>query len=149
MCPGSGRDAANMRGKPDGRFRAEDIQGRSSGLGPESRRDREPVNQTQLLPVLAAVRALSARCYGTAPDLTDLSRIVLMSRELHGYTHELVMDLTCAPGPVHVTETVEDIPVDDGWLDDPVTWLNEADPDEMRRPSIAALRACRRLDSAW
>ncbi len=107
------------------------------------------MSHSERLPVLAAVRALYARLYGTSPDLSDPKHIVLMSRQLHGWTHELVMDLKSEGGPVRITETVEDIPVDEGWLFDPVTWLDEADADELRRPSSFAVMACRRLDSEW
>ncbi len=87
--------------------------------------------QSKLVPILAAVRSLFTRFYGTVPDLTDLSSIVLMSQELHGYTHEMILDLTRSDGHPWITETVNDIPIDDGWLDEPVTWLNEAGADEV------------------
>ena len=96
--------------------------------------------QTELQRILSAVRSLFTRFYGTAPDLHDLSRIVLMSQQLHGFTHEIVLDLT--HNEAWLTETVEDIPIDDGYLTDAVTWLNEADADEMRRPSNLAVKTC-------
>ena len=96
--------------------------------------------QNQLNPILSAIRTLFSRLYGTLTDLTDLSRIVLMSQLLYGYTHELVMDLT--HDHALIMETIEDIPIDEGYLTDPVTWLNEADEDEMRRPSQLAVKTC-------
>ncbi len=102
--------------------------------------------QSKLVPILAAVRSLFTRFYGAVPDLTYLSSIVLMSQELHGYTHQMILDLTRSDGRPWITETVEDIPIDEGWLDDPVTWLNEADPDELRRPSKLAVKTCYILD---
>ena len=97
--------------------------------------------QSTLTPILSATKALFSRFYGTLPDLTNLSRIVLMSQPLYGYTHELVMDLTRSDH-AWIIETVENIPVDEGFLTDPVTWLNEADEDEMRRPSQLAVKTC-------
>ncbi len=96
--------------------------------------------QTELQRILSAVRALFSRFYGTAPDLTDPSHIVLMSQQLHGFTHEIVLDLT--HNEAWIMETVENIPIDDGYLQDAVTWLNEADIDEMRRPTNLAVKTC-------
>lgn len=96
--------------------------------------------QNQLNPILSAVRSLYSRFYGTLPDLHDLSRIVLMSQQLHGFTHEIVLDLT--HNEAWLTETVENIPIDDGPIPDAVTWLNEADIDEMRKPSNLAVKTC-------
>ncbi len=96
--------------------------------------------------LFAAIDTFMLRLYGEHADLMDLSRIILLSQQLHGYTHQIVMDLTRSP--VLVTETVEDIPVDEGWLPDPVAWLNEADADEMRKPSTLAVKTCYSLDNA-
>ena len=101
------------------------------------------MSQTEQLRIISAVRSLYSRFYGTFPDLHDLSRIVLMTQELHGgFTHELILDVTREDGYAWITETVEDIPIDDGWLSDAVTWLDEADVDEMRRPSNLAVKTC-------
>ena len=98
------------------------------------------MSQTELQRILSAIRALFSRFYGTLPDLHDLSHIVLMSQQLHGFTHEIILDLT--HNEAWLTETVEDITIDDGYLTDAVTWLNEADADEMRRPSQLAVKSC-------
>lgn len=100
------------------------------------------MSQTKLQRILFAVRALFFRFYGTLPVLTDLSRIVLMSQQLHGYTHEIVLDVTRNDGYAWIVETLEDISIDEGWLSDAVTWLNEADIDEMRKPSNLAVKTC-------
>ena len=96
--------------------------------------------QNELQRILSAVRALFTRFYGTLPDLHDLSRIVLMSQQLHGFTHEIVLDLT--HNEAWLSETVEDIPIDDGYLPDAVTRLNEADKEEMRTPTKLAVETC-------
>ncbi len=60
--------------------------------------------QSKLVPILAAVRSLFTRFYGTVPNLTDLSSIVLMSQELHGYTHQMILDLTRSDGYAWITD---------------------------------------------
>lgn len=100
------------------------------------------MTQTELQHILSAIRSLYSRFYGILPDLTDPSHIVLMSQQLLGYTHELILDLARDDCYAWITETVEDIPIDDGYLPDAVTWLNEADMDEMCRPSQLAVKTC-------
>ena len=58
--------------------------------------------QTQLNPFHSVVRALFSCLYGTLPDLTNLSRIVLMSQPIYGF-----MDMSRI-NHAWITETAED-----------------------------------------